>query len=571
MKYQKLILIAILILTTLILVFTGCSEKSLKGNLLTPQPPVVYWSQVATDTLNHRNPLLHWYSTDQDGVVLDYLYAVMLASTVDSQVAAYGGMEAFLSQFPTGTPWITIHTDSATIPLIASGDTAVFIDQYVFVKAMDEDSLFSNIIYKRMARNNHPPTCYVVVPMDSLAVIPQWCLPETTATWKGIRVAWIGKDSIDIPGAIQPDFEWNVRLYGPFADSASCDTMPDRLYREYHSSLDSTNVWMRDKLKFVTNLQTGWYLVYARNRDDAYTPSIPAYGYITAYEPTWIRHPADTKPILVADHSFYYGGTTTDGRSKGELTTSLRDSVRTFYMQMLQGAGYDTILDVDWKYFMNNTTSLPVSKSDLYNHRMVIILDTDFHYPLAREKQENEYSLYMDVNGMIWITGRQSFNEGTNGGLIQFGPNGDANRFHAIAYKYFNLTGVYAQQELSLLQAEFVGASSMVGGFPDLAIDTVRTAQSSWVQNSTHYDYSHGIPGVDYLMWISTTDSMQTIYKFNAAGADTSRFQGFPVAVRYDRGTFKTSYFSFPLYFIQADQAQVVFQQMLAWFNPRNY
>ncbi|HBC45426.1 MAG TPA: hypothetical protein DCZ43_00115, partial [candidate division Zixibacteria bacterium] len=112
MKNQKLIPIVFLILAALILVFAACSEKSLKGDLLAPKPPSIFWAQVPTDSLNHFNPNLHWFSTDQDGVVLDYQYTVLYAATVDSLIGS-GSMDALLANFPAGFTWTIIHTDSA--------------------------------------------------------------------------------------------------------------------------------------------------------------------------------------------------------------------------------------------------------------------------------------------------------------------------------------------------------------------------------------------------------------------------------------------------------------------------
>lgn len=569
MNNNKLILISLIVLSALILVFAGCSEKSLKGKLLTPQPPSIYWAQVPNDSLNHSNPVLHWYSTDMDGVVLDYHYVVLLTSTIDS----LGGVNAVLNNFPPSIQWTVIHTDSATIPLYASTDTSVFIDQYIFVKAMDEDSLFSGVIWKHLARNNHPPTCYVIVPrtLDGSAPDPQWCLPETTSTWKGIRVAWVGKDSIDIPGSIQPDFEWNIRIYGPFADSVHADTTGG--YIEYYSDPAFTNPWIKAKQEFLTNLETGWYILYARNRDDAFTPSIPALGYLNIYEPTWIRHPSRTKPILVANHSYYATNNFVNPQARGELRLAKRDTVRAFYMQMLQNAGYDTVLDVDWRDYINASSALPVPKGDLYSHRMVIILDTDFNYTLRSDIQEAAYSLYMDVGGMLWLVGRRSFDESPGTGLLEFGPSGDINKQHVMAYKYFNLDGVYSQPPGNFRQAEFAGATSIMTGFPDLSIDTARVAQGNWARavgtDTTFFLYSAGLIGVDNL--IRLNDNSETIYRYRALNPDTSHFHNFPVAVRYDKGTYKTSYFAFPLYFIQQEQAQAVVNQMLTWFDPRHY
>jgi hypothetical protein len=571
MKYHKLILISLIVLSALVLVFTGCSEKSLKGKLVTSQPPSIFWAQVPNDSLNHSNPVLHWYSTDMDGVVLDYRYSVLLTSTVDS----LGGVSAVLNNFPADAHWTIIHTDSATIPMYASTDTSIFVDQYIFIKAMDEDSLYSGIIWKHLARNNHPPTCYVIVPrtIDGTAPEPQWCLPETTSTWKGIRVAWVGRDSIDIPGSIQPDFDWNIRIYGPFADSTHADTTGD--YRYFTAAGDSTNVWIRTKQMYLTNLETGWYILYARNRDDAYTPSIPALGYLSIYEPTWIRHPELTKPILIANHSYYGPNGTFAALARGEIRVAQRDSVRNYYIQLLEQAGY-TSADYDWVDFISGSSALPVPKSALYNHKMVIILDTDFNYALDNDAQETPYSLYMDVGGMIWDIGRRSF-DASSGGLLEFGPSGDREKKHAIAYNYFNLGAVYSQP-INYAQAEFAGASSLIQGFPDLSVDTIKVKACSWARikidpphppETTYFNYSQALIGVDNV--IRRNDNSESIYKYRAINPDTSRFQDFPVAVRFDRGTFKTAYFAFPLYFIQRDQAQSAMIEMLAWFNPRHY
>lgn len=567
MNYKRYALIALLILASLSLIFGGC-DKSLKGNLINPVPPTIAWANVGSDSLNHVNPVLFWYTRDQDGVVLDRLYTVMLSTTVDS----LGGIDAVMNNFPSDAAWTTVHTDSATIPLIASPDTSVYISQYIFIKAMDDDSLFSNTIYKVKSRNNHRPTCYVIVPTVKVGSRevpdPQWCLPETTSTFKGIRVAWIGKDSIDIPG-IQPDFDWNVRVYGPFADSLSCDTLPNHLYKEYTDPLDSTDVWIRDKEKFLTNLETGWYMLYARNRDDAYTPSIPAVGKLSVYEPTWIRHPELTKQILLANHSYYAIDDLRRGTA-GELKIAYSDSVRTFYSHLIETYLTENGFaanDYDW---VNFTTIGPyseqsVSKASLYNHKLVIILDTDWTKALVESptiKQESPYAAYMDIGGMVWLVGRRTF-DGATGGPINFGPSGN----HTIAYNYFNLSAEFSPPTTNYRQAEFAGANSLVDGFPNLVIDTVRVSYCNWALavggDTTYYRYSQGLIGVDYLVRLGQSE---TIYKYSAINPDTSGFHNFPVAIRYDRGTYKTSYFCFPLYFIQQDQAMEVTRRMLNWF-----
>jgi hypothetical protein len=369
-------------------------------------------------------------------------------------------------------------------------------------------------------------------------------------------VAWVGKDSIDIPG-LQPDFDWNVRLYGPFADSISCDTMLANLYREFTNSTGSS-VWIRDKQKFLVNLETGWYMLYARNRDDAFVPSIPAIGHLVVYEPTWVRHPELTKPILIANHSYFdtrHAPNVPDA-FVGELSVDYRDSVNQYYRDLLQAAGVSTD-DYDWVDFtIGNAESVP-QKVNLYNHKLVIILSTDWTRPLQTQptlNQEDPYGQYLDVGGMVWVIGRRTFLQTIDQGRVEFGA---ANQ--PFVPKYFDLSAAYADSMRNYRQAEFTGAQALLPGFPNVTVDPHRIAQTS----NVHYSFTNTLRGVEFLIRLNNSE---TIYRYSAINPDTSRFNNFPVAIRFDKGTFKTSYFSFPLYFIGTSEAVVVMQQMINWF-----
>ena len=71
------------------------------------------------------------------------------------------------------------------------------------------------------------------------------------------------------------------------------------------------------------------------------------------------------------------------------------------------------------------------------------------------------------------------------------------------------------------------------------------------------------LPKVEYLM---RTSNAETIYRYVSIDPNTSVLHGFPVAVRNENAVFKTSYFSFPLFFIKYDQASLVATEMINWF-----
>jgi hypothetical protein len=345
------------------------------------------------------------------------------------------------------------------------------------------------------------------------------------------------------------------------------------LYRRLLNTADSSE-WVRFKESYLTNLETGWYLLYAQNRDDAMTPSIPALGYLSVFEPTWIRHPERTKEILIANHSYFPPDGFPIPFRAGDLSITYSDSVKNFYINLVQTYLTENSYpadDFDWvDYTISSTRAeLSVPKSDLYNHRLVIVSNIDMSRALKEEagiSQETPYSLYMDVGGMVWVVGRRSFDSPT--ALVNnFGPSGD----HSIAFTHFNLSAEYSQDMTRYNQAEFAGTSSLISGFPNLSVDTIKVAYSNWGirrgTDTTWYRYSHGLIGVDILARFN--DNSETIYRFSAVNPDTSEFHNFPVAVRYDKGTYKTACFTFPLYFIHSDQAMEVTRQMLNWFFDR--
>lgn len=518
------------------MIFSGCGEMKLEGTQLSNQPPTVEWALIPQDSTRHsRNPELQWVGKDVDGQLLnmDFQYTVVLKDDADN----LGGPAAMAADFPSDIEWTSLgYATSAVIPLYASSDTSVYVDQYVFLRCLDDRGAESNIIYLFLSRNNHPPTCSLIAPGG-----PLWCLPDTSDYWHGIRVSWAGKDSIDYPGFIQPDFIWNTRIYGPFADSALADTLPaDYLYTIADLETGDTLTALEDWT--FTDLETGWYMVYTRNFDDAFVPAVPALGYLNVYEPNWIRHPADTKDILLVNRTTTYG-------FFANPAAIYSDSVRIFYEDLLAGAG---ITSDKWDV----TTGTPTI-ADLYMYRMVMVDDIDWNQDVNQSTQE-PLARYLDVGGRLWVLGRMSFfNTSTYEGRYDYGANSTT---EPLPYTYIGLNAAVFPV-YSFDNAEFVGAQSINTAFPSLEVEPSRIA------GLTPYppggDPYTALPKVEYL--IRTVNS-ETVYRFVSNNPDTSMFHGFPVAVRNETEVFKASYFSFPLFMIKTNQAQQVANTMLAWF-----
>jgi hypothetical protein len=523
-----------------ILSLSGCSSLDLEGPPMQNIRPWVSWAIVPSDSVVHSfNPTLHWFGNDQDGQINDIIYGVFEGDYMDS-VSRITSLE-----IPDTLTWISLgNVTSATIPLPASPDSSDTVGQYVVLRAIDDAGDSSDIINRYLFRTNHRPTCTISVPEG-----PQWSLPEITDTWSGIPVSWEGGDSLDYPGA-QPDFLWEVKVFGPYPNSASIpadslfdpDTQP--LWYYLSDGDDTPELIASTSFNFY-NLVTGFYAIYVRNYDDADVPSRPALGVIEVYEPHWIRHPNEAKDVLLYNSSAF-------NPTFGNLPAAWSDSVQMFYANVLADAG---IASNKWDWF----DTIPTIR-DFYLYRMVIIDDIDWTVDIGNTTQE-AFIDYLNAGGSIWVIGRMSFyNSNQFAGRYEY----ESNEAEPMVFNFFGLEAAFFPPS-DFTFAEFVGANAVgnsITGLPDLSVDPLKIDA---LNDFPGGEYT-ALPKVEFLILSSDFD-VETVYQFvsDNPGA-TGSFHQFPVGVRWATPTFKSSYFSFPLFFMEYDEAAETFDDMLQWF-----
>lgn len=525
-------LLAAAILFSMLSLF-GCDPLDIEGPELENIRPWVKWAITPSDSMIHSsNPELQWFGNDQDGQINDFAYGVFQGDYMDSV-----SRETSLV-IPDTLTWISLgNVTSARIPLFASPDSSDTVGQYVVLRAIDDSGDSSAIINRYLYRTNHRPTCIVTVPGT-----PQWVLPQPTESWDGVDVAWEGGDSLDYPGS-QPDFIWEVRIFGPYdsePDSLDPDTSAIYFLRYLvDEDPDEDSLRIEATSASLINLRTGYYILVVRNFDDAFVPSIPTLGIFKVYEPHWINNPEEARDILVVNHTRYAANVW------GELAPVYQDSVENFYSDMILAAGY-TDDDFDW---YEADLSL-VGRDTLYFYRMVMAIDTDWRF-LVSDDQQDEYGEYLDVGGNLWLLGRRSFDAIPAFGAVAYGGTG-------LPLTYMDLDGAYLNVSGEQDSVEFTGAISLMTDLPDLHVDTLRVSYTS----AGAFQYSEALFGVG---WMIRVGESEPLYLFNALH-QTSLFHAFPVANRYDSGTYKTSYFMFPLYFIEDQSAFQLGDAMLEWF-----
>lgn len=629
----------------------GCSKlKNKVVKHVTDQSPIVYLVNIPpTDSKSSTNPRIYWYGTDPDGYIIKYQYLVIPeivsydsnGTTVERDLGLIPKLDGYIDSFfvkdiesispakwnPDSIasflssrtynsipyhifPESVIVEDSVgseeNVRLFAELDTIKWVSQYIFIRAVDNEDLTSKIwkpdqkggnVFRRFSRNNHPPETEILWD-TTLGVGVYYCLPETTATWKGIKISWEGSDPIDYP-AKQPEFLYKWELLGPFEDTLEIN--PDTSEPIADSSYDSftNSFWVWDKYKIFVNLKNygnltyGWYLFRVRCKDDALVvDETPAYTLFKVIHPYFTY--SKEKKVLLVDASNY-------GDALPCVDPDKIDRVREIYESHLSYVQSYLPFDyVNWKDRTTTPAAVPspdLETLSLYNLVIVVnysqksgIVGDSLPYPLfVRGKlvvDDFGYSVYinyLDVGGKVWFVGTNNF--GLDPGKSRMVHQLDAADFSSgfnkrpypciLGDSYFGLEAVFFPKWEAALgietNEEFVRAEPFLGAleFPPLQADSARLDSLIWwakdliEQGSLVPGNMTAVPGVNYEV---ITIEAQRIYSFVSFLGPNSEMHERPCGSRFIGSTFKTAEFCFPLFLMKDEQAKEAMKLMIEWF-----
>ncbi len=587
MRIKKLLWMVPILLMATSVYMLGCSKLELGGTEKPNISPRVFFTNVPNDSTHFSyNPPISWYGTDVDGVIEAYYYKLILKDSMTVDPGTYAN-----SITSPDSSWTMVEASQDTIKLYAPENPDSSYEQYIFLTAQDDDSAYAKVKYRLYSRQNHPPNTY----LDTEFWRTYYSYPYLTDYYGGINVSWHGVDSLDFPED-QPDFEYYWALFGPFSspDSIVAESLTvDDIYSAYDSTLnkvvkwesyDSTDGdnWVSDKEVTLYNLRSGYYWFWVMARDDAFVidslytneegDTLSA-GVLHIIQPYYTSD-NEAKDILVVDDSRYR-----NFPAEMDDKTTARD----FYMGIFENLGIDTAKSVGWidnssaQKFTGNggpeSDSLPM-------YKMVMVLNDDWFQELS-DSIVSWYKRYLNVGGKIMVTGRNTFCSKPRGSIeykekIYYGFEAGDTPLGHFASDYFNLDyAIYPGWNFQTnLDQEMIGAYSDDASFSDVTFDTSKVIEIAkngsnwWYETNTSY-----LPAVEYL---SRLDESETIFKFMSYEPIGSDFDGWPVAVRYaptmtvggqTRTAFMTSYFSFPIYYVQTDEAVELMRTMLEWYG----
>jgi hypothetical protein len=234
------LLVALSCLALAAMFSAGCAKK-LEGNTSENEKPIVWFVNVPPEgSRSSVNPIVNWYGQDRDGQIDFYRYLVVREdvigdflgkpsdwnpvnqplSGVEVQLFADSYLGSMADSVWTILPVTAESTDPHTsniIPMSAQMDdpVRVFVPQFVFVQAFDDEGQGSDIVFRRFLRNDNPPATRIVGFIDNFPFINSefFSGPAT-----GIRVRWQGSDVVDYP-TDAPPFEYEWKLLGPYSEA----------------------------------------------------------------------------------------------------------------------------------------------------------------------------------------------------------------------------------------------------------------------------------------------------------------------------------------------------------------
>lgn len=578
-------------------ILTGCGKLERKGTRYDNIPPLVFFTNVPPEsTYFSTSPQIYWYGTDKDGFITAYQYAVIKDSVKES----WGGLDAARDSLKTGpdsASWINnlarlnvfgehvpaLKGHQRNVRLYAEMDPDIFTPQYIFLRAVDNAGGISEMKTHMYWRNNHPPQCSIAV--DTIFLKSTfYCLPETTKTWKGIEIGWIGSDTLDYPDERdQPDFYFRWELWGPYKDK---DSLYDPNASMVASSLDSIEIggewfydeWTLNKSHLFKNLENypgeiyGWYQLKVWSRDDAFVSSeAPATAFFRILKPVFRYQESALKTILVVDATDY------SGKADGRPPTSVTHG---FYEEALSQAG---ICD----YFNIYTLSKKVPIEDtLSRYDLVIVLNLGSKNGIIDVDPDYvKYMNYLNVGGRLWIIGMTNYESGGSGKFYLAGdpedPRDEGIRItnpntYKFVTEYLGVEGVFNPGYAPgfPLTLEFIGAEPFGSwDFPSLQMDADKAAQlEGYDSTTTGLNFpENGIPRARNLIlsdydFDKRSPRDRRVYSFvSRLGLDSEMYQ-MPCATTYIGSTYRTAEFAFPLSLMKDSGALEAFGKMVGWF-----
>jgi hypothetical protein len=276
----------------------GCSKR-VTGTQKANQRPVAYFVNIPPDgSQSSANPIVYWVGSDPDGLVRWFRYIVVKDSALGAQTPAE--YARFLDTV-TMASWVfrggdTLRVNdsvpntqtSATVKLSAdiSDPVNTYVSQYIFLQAIDDQGLGSNVVYRLLKRNDNAPTTSITLLNYDEKASPFINSVTSGGVISGVRFRIDATDP-DYP-VNPPPFSYEWKLFGPY----TYDSLTGGEYKQMLALVMDT-VFVSNDAK-VYHFGKGEYIVFYCDSIDSVNDSV-------------VRVPCDTMFIDTIQRDNLYG------------------------------------------------------------------------------------------------------------------------------------------------------------------------------------------------------------------------------------------------------------------------
>lgn len=621
------------LLVMLSLIFSSCAKLSKKGTAPSNIPPEVFMVNIPPDSANFSTlAKVYWYGFDQDGYIDRYQYLV-IPDTANIIPKTGGYIDpVFVQRIEEVSPdhWNNISLDSIfqsygynissdimhavdsagtwdNVMLFASIDTAAIVSQYFFVRGVDDKDATSKIWkpdsekgsnFRWYTRTNRPP--FTTLDYDTMLI--EYCLPETTVDWKGIKIAWSAEDP-DYPSRSQPSFNYSWELFGPFESKAAIDTTdPANIYvsprgirysswndNTASSIVDSTSRILVDLVN-ASGKDYGWYHFRVRAWDDAFVHDpTPAIANFRIIKPPFLFDPDIGKNVLLVDATSY----------DGAYGLVHRDTLYSFYTSLMESLKTEEIIN-DYTFCRDDPNQVYPPLEDTFSHYKLVIYYNENRftglqgYPEPIPPNDTGFiqiERYLRVGGRVWMIGQNNFgvDQPTVAGYVRISPvdqrsGGYTTTVTRVANYFCGVTGTFHPAFSSgRRNEEMIAAEPYLphgADLPRLEVDTSRLAYYTFRGRPI------GAVGIPRANWESVWNANynERLYTFISLYGSQSTMHGRACASRayspdpwtfYDESgqptlQWRTAEFCFPAVAINPDDMLGMMRVMVNWFLDEN-
>lgn len=400
-------------------------------------------------------------------------------------------------------------------------------------------------------------------PINSSVITDQFFLDTGLPTTQVYYYAISSVNTSYLEGCLSPDLEVTVgKPITPTGLAAEAEKNVVTLSWQHNPEDDVIGYKIyrtEDCSTFVLVDSVGWQNVFC---DHTVVNGTIYYYRITAVDSTQLESfPSDT--VYALPMGFDQGILVLDQTNAETYAEDYLygEGVDSFYDRALASCGLDFVfIHHDSCHDHTDRVSLP----ELSPYQVCILHCEELRpsCELFDDSCETILKHYLRAGGKLIIEGR----EGLLGGMLSLFSGCVGLVGHEwwgdFAYNWLRLDTVCIRPFTPAYPTwQFVGAKARLPEYSDLDVDTIRVNASIDPVFPLVAPLNGKLPGIGCFI---PRDWQEAIYTFHSAYSDTSTLEGMPVAVRHLGADHQVIFFSFPLYFIQEEQATELLHQALA-------